>query len=577
MATRMQQRRGTASQWTAANPTLEAGEIGFESDTSKFKIGDGVNQWADLEYFINQAAIEVDVSGAIADSEKGAANGVATLDGASKLTTSQIPTTVALLANPTFTGTPAAPTANAGTNTTQIATTAFVQAEIGNLIDSAPSALNTLNELAAALNDNADFGSVVTGTLSAHDLSIQGAEGNITALLGRMTTAEGDIDTLQSDLNTAEANLGNAVSDIGTINSDIASLQSDLGTVTNDFSAHALETVTVHGISDTANLVYTADSRLSDSRTPTVHASSHADGGSDELTLAQSQITGLETALDGKASLSGATFTGTVNGISKSMVGLGNVDNTSDADKPVSTATQTALDLKANLAGPTFTGTATANDLVVNGDFTVNGTNFAASATTITIEDNLVQLAHQNAANTVDLGVVVAYNDGSAKHAGIARDVSENKWKLFKGVSTEPTTTVAFSEGSLDTLAVDTLEASTVTLSGTSLATTLDAKADKTTPIITKSANYTIASGDVNDIIEVSAAATITIPADNSFWPTGQRLEIIQTGSGQVTIAGGSGVTVNGTPGTKTRAQWSGATIIKRSANMFVVLGDLSA
>ena len=39
------------------------------------------------------------------------------------------------------------------------------------------------------------------------------------------------------------------------------------------------------------------------------------------------------------------------------MVGLGNVDNTSDANKPVSTATQTALDLKANLAGPTFTGT----------------------------------------------------------------------------------------------------------------------------------------------------------------------------------------------------------------------------
>ncbi len=41
------------------------------------------------------------------------------------------------------------------------------------------------------------------------------------------------------------------------------------------------------------------------------------------------------------------------------MVGLGNVDNTSDANKPVSTATQTALNLKANLASPTFTGTVT--------------------------------------------------------------------------------------------------------------------------------------------------------------------------------------------------------------------------
>jgi hypothetical protein len=53
MATRMQQRRGTAAQWTSSNPTLEAGEIGFETDTNKFKIGDGTNLWANLDYFID--------------------------------------------------------------------------------------------------------------------------------------------------------------------------------------------------------------------------------------------------------------------------------------------------------------------------------------------------------------------------------------------------------------------------------------------------------------------------------------------------------------------------------------------
>ena len=53
MATRMQQRRGTASQWTSANPILNAGEMGWESDTNKFKIGDGTNHWADLDYFID--------------------------------------------------------------------------------------------------------------------------------------------------------------------------------------------------------------------------------------------------------------------------------------------------------------------------------------------------------------------------------------------------------------------------------------------------------------------------------------------------------------------------------------------
>lgn len=67
--------------------------------------------------------------------------------------------------------------------------------------------------------------------------------------------------------------------------------------------------------------------------------------------------TAQQTALDLKANIASPTFTGTVGGITKSMVGLSNVDNTSDAGKPVSTAQQTALDLKAPVASPTFTGT----------------------------------------------------------------------------------------------------------------------------------------------------------------------------------------------------------------------------
>ena len=54
------------------------------------------------------------------------------------------------------------------------------------------------------------------------------------------------------------------------------------------------------------------------------------------------------TSINLKANIESPTFTGTVSGITKAMVGLGNVDNTADINKPVSTATQTALDLKAN-------------------------------------------------------------------------------------------------------------------------------------------------------------------------------------------------------------------------------------
>ena len=66
-----------------------------------------------------------------------------------------------------------------------------------------------------------------------------------------------------------------------------------------------------------------------------------------------------QTALDLKAPLANPTFTGTVTGITKTMVELGNVDNTSDINKPISTATTTALGLKAPLANPIFTGTVT--------------------------------------------------------------------------------------------------------------------------------------------------------------------------------------------------------------------------
>ena len=77
--------------------------------------------------------------------------------------------------------------------------------------------------------------------------------------------------------------------------------------------------------------------------------------------------TAQQTALNLKANIADPTFTGTVSGVSKSMVGLGNVDNTSDANKPVSTAQQTALDLKANSATPTFTGMATIPKITVGG------------------------------------------------------------------------------------------------------------------------------------------------------------------------------------------------------------------
>ena len=83
-----------------------------------------------------------------------------------KLATATAASTYAPIASPTLTGVPLAPTAAANTNTTQIATTAYVQTELTDLIGGAPGALDTLNELAAALADDASYSTTITTALA---------------------------------------------------------------------------------------------------------------------------------------------------------------------------------------------------------------------------------------------------------------------------------------------------------------------------------------------------------------------------------------------------------------------------
>ena len=121
---RIQLRRGTEAQWTNTDPILGAAEIGVELGTpNKFKIGDGSSLWSELDYFITSSGGALDY---IPLSDKAVANGVATLD------------------------------ANGAIPTGQLA----------NLINSAPSTLDTLSELAAALADDADFATTITQSLS---------------------------------------------------------------------------------------------------------------------------------------------------------------------------------------------------------------------------------------------------------------------------------------------------------------------------------------------------------------------------------------------------------------------------
>jgi hypothetical protein len=74
-------RRGTTSEWNSADPILNEGEIGYNSTLTSFKIGDGTSLWSALDYYQAAADITPIEIGAIAATEKGAADGVAELDG----------------------------------------------------------------------------------------------------------------------------------------------------------------------------------------------------------------------------------------------------------------------------------------------------------------------------------------------------------------------------------------------------------------------------------------------------------------------------------------------------------------
>ena len=160
MATRMQQRKGTEEQWTSINPILASGEIGWESDTNKFKMGDGVNAWGSLEYFVDETALTGSLGDYVEIATLGVADGVATLDGTANVPASQ-------LSNVDFTGYATEAYVDTAESDAVDTANSYTDSAVAALVDSSPAALDTLNELAAALGDDANFATTVTDAIAA--------------------------------------------------------------------------------------------------------------------------------------------------------------------------------------------------------------------------------------------------------------------------------------------------------------------------------------------------------------------------------------------------------------------------
>jgi len=491
----MQQRRGTASQWTTANTILASGEIGFETDTNMFKIGDGITAWNDAPYFKNFD--DLDASGYIKDNKIGAANGVAGLDSTGSVPVSQLQ----------------------------------------NLIDNAPDTLNTLNEIAGALDALED--QIVVVVDATMEIEIENRNNAIDAAIAQEVTDRTEyVDAAIADEVTDRDNA-------------IATAKGQAETTAQGYvDTHAAVTTNVHGISDTSALATKAGIETLTNKT---------------ISAADNTVTiNLADVIDVTASVSEVNV---LDGITATTTELNYVDG-------VTSGIQDQLDDKAPLAAPALTGNASAENLTITGNLVVQGTTTTVEATNLEITDSLIYLAaEQYDTDTLDIGIFGAYGDSNSGHfhAGIVRDATDGKWKLISGAGEPTDSHVDFGTATYDTLKLGAVEFSDGSQTKQGV--------PSITPISQKNDDYTVALGDRDSLIEVFSnyPETITIPTNASVaFPIGTSIDILQTGAGQITIAGAGGVTVNATPGLKLRTQWSSATLFKRGTDTWVVFGDLT-
>ncbi|EDB5125086.1 phage tail protein [Escherichia coli] len=131
-------------------------------------------------------------------------------------------------ASPTFTGTPKAPTPAAGSNTTQVATTAFVQAALTALINGAPATLDTLKEIAAAINNDPNFSTTINNALALKaPLSSPALTGTPTAPTAAQSVNNTQIATTAFVKSAIAGMVGSAPAALDTLNELAAALGND--------------------------------------------------------------------------------------------------------------------------------------------------------------------------------------------------------------------------------------------------------------------------------------------------------------------------------------------------------------
>jgi hypothetical protein len=356
MATRMQQRRGTAAQWTSANPVLNAGEIGWESDTNKFKIGDGTNHWANIDYFIDANSTvnpsfgtSIVFEGATADSYE---------------TTLQVtdPTADRTITFPDATGTVVL--ADGSGNVTVS----------GNLTVSGTT--TTINSTTI----NATTGIIFEGlTADAHETTLTVTDPTADRTI-TFPDATGTVQLRVTDVSDTEIGYLNGVTSAIQTQLDDKSTASKTETLTNK----TITSPVISSITNGAATLTLPSSTGTIALTTDIPAGVVTDSGTQTLTnktLTSPVVSGL-TLSDSSIVIEGSS----ANDFETTLTVT---DPTADRTITLPDVTGTVV-TTGNLSAITSVGTLAS--LTVTGDLTVNGTTTTINSTTLTVDDKNIVL-----------------------------------------------------------------------------------------------------------------------------------------------------------------------------------------
>ena len=380
MATRMQQRRGTAAQWISTNggagPVLNAGEMGWESDTNKFKIGDGVNNWTSLDYFsdinstVNPAfGSSITFEGATADSYE---------------TILQVtdPTADRTITLPNVTGT-VITTGNLSdiTDIGVFTSTIVMEGSTANDFELTLSAGDPTADRTITFPDS-------TGTVAlTSDITVTASSTN--------TLSNKSISLTTNTVTGTKAEFNSAMSD-----ADFATIAGS-ETLTNK----TLTTPVISSITNGAATLTLPSSTGTIALTTDIPSGVVTESGTQTLTnktLTSPAVSGLILS-DSSIVIEGSTADGFETTLTVT-------DPTADRTITFPDATGTVA-LAANvaaLAGATFTGAVSGTDLTLSGNLTVNGTTTNINSTNLVVEDK-----------NVILGDVATPSDTTADGGGI--------------------------------------------------------------------------------------------------------------------------------------------------------------